>query len=89
MASSNNPFPGINPFLGRSWRDILTRLITYTADALQECLPDALLARAEERVFLETFPAGNGRSFSPDVVVDQPAWKEDEAWMDSVLARQT
>jgi hypothetical protein len=80
MASSNNPFPGMNPFLERSWRDIHTRLITYTADALQECLPDALLARAEERVFLETFPAGNGRTFSPDViVVERPAWKEEES----------
>lgn len=75
MTTAENPFPGMNPFLERSWGDIHTRLITYTADALQQALPDALLARAEERVFLETFRDGNGRSFSPDViVVERPDW---------------
>lgn len=75
MATSENPFPGMNPFLERSWRDIHTRLIAYSADALQESLPDALLARAEERVFLETFSEGKGRNFSSDViVVEQPSW---------------
>ena len=75
MAASDNPFPGMNPFLERSWRDIHTSLITYTRDALQQGLPDALLARAEERVFLETVADENGRSFSPDViVVERPAW---------------
>ncbi len=79
MVTSENPFPGMNPFLERSWRDIHTSLITYTRDALQEGLPDALLARAEERVFLETVPDANGRSFSPDViVVERPVWDTDE-----------
>lgn len=79
MATSENPFPGMNPFLERSWRDIHTSLITYARDALQEGLPDALLARAEERVFLETFPEGKGRNFSPDViVVERPTWGGDD-----------
>lgn len=73
----------MNPFLERSWRDIHTSLITYTRDALQEGLPDALLARAEERVFLETFSAGKGRCFSPDViVVERPTWDEAENWVE-------
>jgi hypothetical protein len=37
-------FPGMDPYRERHWRDVHTRLIAYTADALQEQLPDNLVA---------------------------------------------
>lgn len=47
---TNNPFPGMNPFLEASWPDVHTRLIGYISDALAEELPLDLSARAEEEV---------------------------------------
>ena len=49
----NNPFPGMNPYLEAHWGDVHHRLIQYSADALIGDLPDDLLARVEERVFVE------------------------------------
>jgi hypothetical protein len=73
--STENPFPGMNPYLEESWDDVHTRLIAYIADALSELLPADLHARTEEReVFLE-----NGRPFvyKPDVsvILDGDSWK--------------
>ena len=54
MASTRNPFPGMNPFLERSWSDTHTRLIGYISDALASVgLPDGLRARAEEHLVVE------------------------------------
>lgn len=47
---TNNPFPGMNPYLEASWPDVHTRLIGYISDALAEKLPMDLSARAEEEV---------------------------------------
>jgi hypothetical protein len=49
-----NPFPGMNPYLEGSG-DVHLMLAAYTRDALQGQLPDELRARAEERVFIESF----------------------------------
>ena len=51
---SESPFPGMDPYLERFWRDVHHRLVTYAADALQPNLPEDLRARVEERVFVET-----------------------------------
>jgi hypothetical protein len=69
----------MNPFLERSWRDLHTSLITYARDSIQDSLPEALRARAEERVFLESVDfEAEGRSFSPDViVVERSGWQGD------------
>jgi hypothetical protein len=62
----------MNPYLEQRWGDVHTRLASYAADSLQERLPDALRARMQERVFIEStdevlpYPR---RGFSPDVHV--------------------
>lgn len=63
-----NPFPGMNPYLETHWGDVHARLIIYTSDQLRPCLPGDLLARVEERVFVESV-FGPERSLVPDVRV--------------------
>ncbi|CAN5723823.1 DUF4058 family protein [soil metagenome] len=63
-----SPFPGMDPYLEQSWRDVHTRLITYTSDALQRRLPEDLRARVEEQVYIEN-PAGRDRQAAPDIRV--------------------
>lgn len=54
MASTQNPFPGMNPFLERNWSDTHTLLIGYVRDALAGGgLPGGLRARAEEHLAVE------------------------------------
>lgn len=47
---TNNPFPGMNPFLEGSWPDVHTALIGFIREVLAEELPPDLSARAEEEV---------------------------------------
>jgi Protein of unknown function (DUF4058) len=56
----------------RFWRDVHASLITYARDQLQERLPADLIARIEERVYVE-MPEGPGRSIYPDVRVVERA----------------
>jgi len=66
-----SPFPGMDPYLERFWSDVHARLVTYACDQLQERLPSDLIARMQERIYVET-PEGPGRSMHPDVrVVEQ------------------
>jgi hypothetical protein len=58
----------MDPYLEQFWGDVHHRLITYACDALQRHLPGDLLARMDERVFVEP-SAGQGRSIVPDVRV--------------------
>ncbi|MBI3268310.1 MAG: DUF4058 family protein [Planctomycetes bacterium] len=61
-----SPFPGMDPYLERHWRDVHSRLIIYACDQLQPRLPPDLRARVEERVMVDT-PDGESRSIAPDV----------------------
>ncbi len=63
-----SPFPGMDPYLEKHWREVHHRLITYIGDFLQAELPSSLRAVLEERVVLEQ-PAGDFRSAYPDVYV--------------------
>ena len=63
-----SPFPGMDPWLEKHWRDIHAALITYARDALNPQLPGGLRARMEERVFVELPLGGEGEVF-PDVRV--------------------
>src|SRR5438309_7193288 len=63
-----SPFPGMDPYLERFRGDVHARLVTYACDQLQERLPADLIARMQERVYVET-PEGPGRSMHPDVRV--------------------
>jgi hypothetical protein len=60
----------MNPYLEMFWGDVHTSLVTYARDQLQERLPDALRARAQERVFVEASQE-MVRSVEPDVHVYQ------------------
>jgi hypothetical protein len=61
-----SPFPGMDPYLDRFWGDVQGSLVTYARDQLQERLPPDLIARMQERVYVES-PEGPGRSMHPDV----------------------
>lgn len=63
-----SPFPGMDPYLEKHWRDVHHRLVIYSCDQLQEQLPNDLRARVEERVYFEP-EEGDGRSMYPDVRV--------------------
>src|SRR5437660_3170556 len=66
-----SPFPGMDPFLERHWEDVHTRLIGYVADALQPQLSEDLIARMEEKVYVED--ESELRLRRPDVrVVEKP-----------------
>jgi hypothetical protein len=70
-ASTKNPFPGMNPFFEQRWRDAHTMLIGYFRDALQERLPEDLVAGAEE----EAVTIGASQppvTYRPDVQVREP-----------------
>lgn len=50
--SRSNPFPGMNPWLERSWPDVHASLIGYIRDHLAGEIPDDLTVRSEQRVSL-------------------------------------
>jgi len=60
-----SPFPGMDPYLESHWGDVHHSLIQYGRDAIQGILPDDLLARVEERVYLEIDDV-RIRSIAPD-----------------------
>ena len=49
-----SPFPVMDPYLDRHWGDVHGRLIVYACDAIQPRLPHDLIARIEQRVFMES-----------------------------------
>ncbi len=58
----------MDPYLERHWGDVHHRLIQYACDSLQPRLPEDLLARIEERVFVESV-GERTRRITPDVHV--------------------
>ena len=75
-SDTNNPFPGMNPWLESHWGDVHTCLTTYARDQLQPQLPPGLRARIEEYVAVEEedveFERRRAR-FAPDVrVIERP-----------------
>jgi hypothetical protein len=69
--TTKNPFPGMNPFCEQRWRGAHTALITYIRDALQERLPQDLIAAPEEEV-VTIGAEGRSVTYRPDVQVQQP-----------------
>jgi len=66
-----SPFPGMDPFLERHWEDVHSALIGYIRDALQPQLSEDLIARMEEKVYVED--EGDKWLRRPDVrVVENP-----------------
>jgi hypothetical protein len=58
----------MDPYLEKHWRDVHASLIIYARDQMQRHLPGDLLARVEERVFVES-NEDRPRSVYPDVRV--------------------
>jgi hypothetical protein len=64
-----SPFPGMDPYLERSWRDVHSQLITLAQAALNGMLPEDLIARVEERVVVDSVDYAHPRAIYPDVRV--------------------
>jgi len=65
---SQSPFPGMDPYLEQSWRDVHQRLCMYACDDIQSQLSGGLVARVEERLIVES-PLDDTHSIHPDVLV--------------------
>lgn len=63
-----SPFPGMDPYLERHWRDVHGSLVIYARDALNEQLGGGLVARCDERLVIEQSDAPP-RGIHPDVRV--------------------
>ncbi len=66
------PFPGMDPYLEKHWGDVHHSLIANMRRELNDALPNDLVARVEERVFIES-PFGKERHVIPDVRVVEHA----------------
>lgn len=73
MISTKNPFPGMNPFLERTWHPVHTALISFIWEEIATRLPDDLVARPEERLAIDEIEPGNG--YIADVGITE-TWKE-------------
>jgi Protein of unknown function (DUF4058) len=70
-----SPFPGMDPYLQQYWGDVHSSLVIYARDQLYANLPTGLIARAQERVYVEREDEPD-RSLYPDVhVVERPQAK--------------
>src|SRR4051812_40025156 len=58
----------MDPYLQQHWGDVHTSLVIYARDQIQGGLPPDLIARVQERVYLEK-EGEHDRSFYPDVSV--------------------
>jgi Protein of unknown function (DUF4058) len=69
---TRSPFPGTDPHLEQSWRDVHHSLCTYARDDIQAQLGGDLIARIDERLIVEISPE-QARALYPDVrVVEHP-----------------
>jgi hypothetical protein len=67
-----SPFPGMDPYIERYWREIHEGLIIYARDQLQERLPSELRARIDQRVILELESDTLGTVYPDVYVVERP-----------------
>jgi hypothetical protein len=63
-----SPFPGMDPYLELTWRDVHHRLCTYGCDMIQEQLGPGLFARIDERLVVDSV-FDHVRGIHPDVRV--------------------
>lgn len=64
-----SPFPGMDPYLERHWQDVHSSLVVAARNALNVDLPADLIARAEERVAIESAEDEGPTLLAPDVRV--------------------
>ncbi|MBL8891338.1 MAG: DUF4058 family protein [Planctomycetaceae bacterium] len=81
MRFQANPFPGMNPWLENSWRDVHAALTTYARDHLQDQLPSDLQAQVETYLSVAEFEQTEieQRNIAPGVsIVEQPNMLRDD-----------
>lgn len=66
-----SPFPGMDPYLEKNWRDMHASLVIYSRDQINGVLPSDLRCRVEERLVVEP-DAGPSRSIYPDARIFEP-----------------
>lgn len=64
-----SPFPGMDPYLERHWGDVHSSIIFLAKAALQPQLGGGLVARSEERVYIDDEDALRRQARVPDVRV--------------------
>lgn len=47
-----SPFAGMDPYLETRWRDVQSALVLYCREALVDGLPNDLVSRVEDRVYV-------------------------------------
>ncbi len=72
----HSPFPGMDPYLEQFWGDLHHTMINRARAAIQKQLPADLVARVDERVFVEP-SEGTPRNIIPDVRVVERGWREE------------
>ena len=74
-----SPFPGMDPYLEMHCGDVHQSLVAYAREALQPGLPAELVARMEERVYIEK-ESDRIRRLVPDVhVATHSSWTAPDA----------
>src|SRR4051812_5223362 len=63
-----NPFPGMNPWLEESWRDVHASLLVYARDQLNGELPQDLAASVDERLVIDV-EKEEPRNYLPDISI--------------------
>jgi len=73
----HNPFPGMNPFLEKSWEDVHATLLTYIRDALSPALPEDLTSKSEMRVSVIDQAEGVSHYRADIAILEDPvdSWK--------------
>jgi hypothetical protein len=71
-----SPFPGMDPYLEQFWGDVHHTMINRARAAIQKQLPNDLVARVDERVFVEP-SEGLHRRIVPDVRVVERGPREE------------
>jgi len=71
-----SPFPGMDPYMEQFWGDVHHTMINRARAAIQKQLPADLVARVDERVFVEP-SEGLPRNIIPDVRVVEHGRREE------------
>jgi len=68
-----SPFPGMDPYLEKHWPDVHGSVVAMARGALNEMLPEDLIARSEERLEIESPDWETLHVIRPDVRVYGPS----------------
>src|SRR5258706_7407308 len=61
-----SPFPGMDPYLEQSWRDVHATLVSAARERLNRLLPRDLVARSDDCIYMES-ESERLRSIDPEV----------------------